>query len=1093
MVDSIVAILDAHDADSDRGPPSKRPKLADDAKRSHTIAKEQLVITRPCDESCSIRGSLSRRDAGAHLQLLVVKHGNALWLSGTGGAKLETVISLRPESIDQKLATCLRVHRAKEPKDNEGALWTSFDVRLERSGNFLRLQFDFSLYWNSTTSPFNLRSKRLRELSHQVLSVFFSRDGGTGSDETRGGWTPLDFYEAAHVPLKEDALALSIEIPGMNAVLYPYQKRTLQWLLNREGVSWVQPNGGLPPKIAEVQDADKNRIARGFSKASAQDGEMICLSHLYHAITTDTSAFTTLETSVQGGILAEEMGLGKTLEIIGLILLHKRKMECDGPVVQFAGENLVRSGATLIVCPESLRQQWMTELQQHAPHLLVSYYPGRGSMNGRGDDTPDEEELVTHLAHQDVVVTTYAVLSAEIHYATKPPERSRRRERAYPRPKSPLVEISWWRVCLDEAQMIESGVSSAALVARVLHRVNAWGVTGTPVKSDVKDLLGLLLFLRYEPYCSAPQIWSALTAHHKPIFRSLFNDLAIRHTKQQVSDELELPSQQRFVITMPFTAVEEQHYRSLFMQMAEQCGLDINGHPVVDDWNPDSYEEEMRSWLNRLRQTALHPEVGVQNRRALGHKAGPLRTVDEVLNAMIEQSDVSVRAEQRSYFNARLIRGQMLENGPRVKEALSIWESVMAEIEAIVLNCREELRGAIQDAKQLESAQFDDTSQEGADGDSEDSDDEADELLSKGRVGEARNRLRLALEVQHRAVFFCANAHFQIKSNSESTEPDSDEFRSLQKLEDQGYEHAQKIRREILSENHKKATKLMGRLQKAATEQSFVIVPEFKPNSLKGLESAPVVERVEELFGLLNLQAEMIDDLREAIVQLLIRPLVDEEDETEITGDEFADSTKVQEYLMAHVQVLRTVIADRQEAVSGLENTLVKHELNTAKVAALAGDGPAPEKFLELMHLRDQVKPSLARHGCLRGAVGDLRALLGRLPKPDQRGEDRVRMEYEITVHQVRDTQAQIQAQTKAINAMERENDHFTKAMNSRLDYYRQLQAVSDSVAPYEGPTDAQAIANYVRAEESSSKKLTSLEGKHRYRELTRPELPSLY
>lgn len=102
-------------------------------------------------------------------------------------------------------------------------------------------------------------------------------------------------------------------------------------------------------------------------------------------------------------------------------------------------------------------------------------------------------------------------------------------------------------------------------------------------------------------------------------------------------------------------------------------------------------------------------------------------------------------------------------------------------------------------------------------------------------------------------------------------------------------------------------------------------------------------------------------------------------------------------------------------------------------------------------------------------------------------------MEYEITVHQVRDTQAQIQAQTKAINAMERENDHFTKAMNSRLDYYRQLQAVSDSVAPYEGPTDAQAIANYVRAEESSSKKLTSLEGKHRYRELTRPELPSLY
>lgn len=61
-------------------------------------------------------------------------------------------------------------------------------------------------------------------------------------------------------------------------------------------------------------------------------------------------------------------------------------------------------------------------------------------------------------------------------------------------------------------------------------------------------------------------------------------------------------------------------------------------------------------------------------------------------------------------------------------------------------------------------------------------------------------RLRLALEVQHKAAFFCANAYFQIKSDPNLTQPDSEEFKSLQRLEDEGYEAAKKIRREILSE-----------------------------------------------------------------------------------------------------------------------------------------------------------------------------------------------------------------------------------------------------------------------------------------------------
>ena len=99
-----------------------------------------------------------------------------------------------------------------------------------------------------------------------------------------------------------------------------------------------------------------------------------------------------------------------------------------------------------------------------------------------------------------------------------------------------------------------------------------------------------------------------------------------------------LTGQKRVIITTPFTAIEEQHYNQLFEEMCNQCGLDAKGAPRSDDWNPEDSKtvDRMRSWLTRLRQTCLHPEVSGSNRKALGAGNGPLRTVAEVLEVMME-------------------------------------------------------------------------------------------------------------------------------------------------------------------------------------------------------------------------------------------------------------------------------------------------------------------------------------------------------------------------------------------------------------------------------------------------------------------------
>ena len=43
---------------------------------------------------------------------------------------------------------------------------------------------------------------------------------------------------------------------------------------------------------------------------------------------------------------------------------------------------------------------------------------------------------------------------------------------------SPITCIQWWRICLDEAQMIESTRAKTAEMALRLSAVNKWCVTG---------------------------------------------------------------------------------------------------------------------------------------------------------------------------------------------------------------------------------------------------------------------------------------------------------------------------------------------------------------------------------------------------------------------------------------------------------------------------------------------------------------------------------------------------------------------------------------------------------------------------------------
>lgn len=863
-------------------------------------------------------------------------------------------------------------------------------------------------------------------------------------------WEPRQFYDNVHVPEKSAENSAELKVPALESQLFPFQRRGVRWLLSREGVS-LKSSG----EVGSLPELSADFLPPGFERTETFEQTPCFVNHTLGIVSTALSPVQQRFGPFKGGILADEMGLGKTLEVISLISLHRKPTLLTNPA------GLKQSSATLIITPPTILEQWKQEIQEHAPALRVYHYQGVSSYKKTGD------KLIHELLEQDVVLTTYNVIAKEVHYVAEKPDRNLRRRNRTDPPKSPLTQISWWRVCLDEAQMVESGVSSAATVARLIPRVNAWAVTGTPLRKGHRDLFGLLLFLRCMPWATSARLWDHLISYHRPLFRDMLSEVAMRHTKDFVREDLRLPPQSRHTITIPFTPIEEQHYAQLFQQLCEDCGLDRTGAPQSDDWDPNSPEmvDKMRTWLTRLRQTCLHPEVGGRNRRALGRSHnGPLRTVQQVLDVMIDQHESQLRTVQRSYLMAKIRRGQLKENAKITEEALKIWNAVYEESCDIVGESRKQLEEEQKASNAIEKM--------------EDEDEEANL-----RLNTLRARLRSALEIQHIAIFFMANAYFQLKSlETEDSEP----YVELEKKETAAYEVAKSIRGELLAENLRHVNKLITNVRTNLSKGLTAIPDMDDPDEYAGIESRKIFDKLAAYCDVMNTQAQQFRDLRRKMADFLSQALIDQDEGVELQGDEYESSTKHQDEMYAYMEALRALFADRSEAISGQENMLIKQEMKQFLRLAKEGEGPAPELMLKLLAEREQKRVKVSEFGCLRGIVAEIRQMVISLQWQEGNGHSRAGHELAILEKVLKHVQQLNTVQTKALTSLEQEVNQFRDTMNSRLDYYRALQKISDTVAPYQEENVGKPLSerhyHELEVEEAKhQKKVVSLSAKLRY------------
>ena len=110
------------------------------------------------------------------------------------------------------------------------------------------------------------------------------------------------------------------------------------------------------------------------------------------------------EGEVKGGILADEMGMGKTLQTISLLVAHKQKERKSSSTLTDG----LPSGGNLIIVPVIALTQWRAELLRWTADGLVSIYFYHG---------PKRQLPPAELAKYDVVLTTYATLEYDYRAA----------------------------------------------------------------------------------------------------------------------------------------------------------------------------------------------------------------------------------------------------------------------------------------------------------------------------------------------------------------------------------------------------------------------------------------------------------------------------------------------------------------------------------------------------------------------------------------------------------------------------------------------------------------------------------------------------
>jgi superfamily II DNA or RNA helicase len=261
-----------------------------------------------------------------------------------------------------------------------------------------------------------------------------------------------------------------------------------------------------------------------------------------------------------GGCLADDMGVGKTAQVLALLETRRE--------LRAVGEPL---GPSLAVVPRSLIFNWKQEAARFTPQLRVFDYS-------------ESARKSNDFSAYDMILATYGTLRRNILQ---------------------LKDVVFDYVVLDEAQAVKNASTESAKAVRLLQAKHRLALSGTPVQNHLGELWALFDFLNPGMLGAASVFKLAGTAARNPdhelraLLATALRPFFLRRTKEQVARELPEKTEQIIYCEMEPAQRKlydelRQHYRNALLTRIEAEGMAKSKIQVLEA-------------LLRLRQAACHP------------------------------------------------------------------------------------------------------------------------------------------------------------------------------------------------------------------------------------------------------------------------------------------------------------------------------------------------------------------------------------------------------------------------------------------------------------------------------------------------------
>ena len=265
-----------------------------------------------------------------------------------------------------------------------------------------------------------------------------------------------------------------------------------------------------------------------------------------------------------GGILADDMGIGKTLQMIAV----------------FEDARISREeGCSLVVAPASLILNWQSELKRFAPLLKVGCVHGTASAR---------KELLQRYDEFDILITSYDYVK---------------------RDQKLLQDLHFNYLVLDEAQAIKNQRSKNADVVKQIHASHRFALTGTPIENSLAELWSIFDFLMpgyLAEYADFKENFETPIIKYEDTdslnhLRRLVSPFILRRVKQDVLKEL--PEKTETIYRVEFSDEEKKLYQASLQKIQGQLAQNLGVQPAGQS------RIMILAMLMRLRQLCCDPEL----------------------------------------------------------------------------------------------------------------------------------------------------------------------------------------------------------------------------------------------------------------------------------------------------------------------------------------------------------------------------------------------------------------------------------------------------------------------------------------------------